>query len=223
MRRSLAATAAALLPLLASAGRAAASCVVARTGAASVSTGCAPDQADPMGGSFGPYVAVADGHPDPMPAYVPVYEPVYVPVYVPVHVPVHPTPVPKAAKAPRDAAAQDRPRNDDQATGDGADDPAADIAIELDCAANPETTRVTNDGDAPVTVRSIEPRVGTDAGEPIAREDVIRPGRSITYQSGDGAEGRNDLGPELYLDDDRDEGVRLDTSGGEFETFCFAS
>jgi hypothetical protein len=219
LRRSGAIAAAVLGPALAAVGRVAAGCVQVRNGAAAVSSGCAPADADRVPGHH-PFVAVAADHAPP--------GTVYVPVYVPVYVQVQPAPAPAPAAAPAPVPA-DEPRNRDRNNDEPAPDEApadasATLAVELDCEATPETIRVTNNGDAPVTVTSIDTIVEDVAGEPFVRDDTIRAGRTVTYQSGEGAEGRFVLGPnELFANDSRDEGVRLASSGGEIEALCFTS
>jgi hypothetical protein len=152
----------------------------------------------------------------------------------------HPAPVPIAHK-PAKLDKPDKPSDSDKAPdrgevdpgdgdpgdgnpnngggGDGGGGGQDDVSVELDCDASPETTRVTNNTSDPITVNEINPT----SAEPIPRDDEIAPGDSITYQSGTDARGRFDVGGELYDDDDEDAQVRLSTSGGDFDGFCFAS
>lgn len=117
-------------------------------------------------------------------------------------------------REPRDGAPEEpRDGRDGDRGGDG------DVTVDLDCEADPETTTVTNNGAVPITVQSINPT----GGRSIERDDVIEPGESVTYESGDEANGRFALGDELYADNDREAGVELSTTGGDFDAFCFAS
>jgi hypothetical protein len=147
--------------------------------------------------------------------------------------PLHVAKPTKVAKPPPESKEPKDPKGPKSEEPDPLDGPPADrpggagaqgnVTVELDCESNPETTAVTNNGAEPIRVQEIDSLVEDAGGEPFARDDLVRPGRTVTYETGDEASGRFALGGEIYRNGDPDEGVRIATSGGEAEAFCFVS
>lgn len=208
---------AAATDLVAATRAAASGCVSAQAGRAVAQVDCDDDVSVAAGHLGGTFVTIeADDPVAPLP--LPVQHPIPKPVAAPK--PTAPTPKPEHEAPPiRGEARPDRNGADPGDTPPRGGAQGDDLTVELDCDAVPETTRLTNHTSEPITVQEINPT----SGEPITRDDTIAPGESITYQSGDNARGRFDLGPELYDDDDDEAKVLFNTSGGDFSGFCFAS
>jgi hypothetical protein len=189
-------------------------CTVAQAGGAVARSGCDADDnlfATAAARPSRPQVIAIDN--DPAPLHV--AKPAKV---------AKPPPESKEPKDPKDPKSEEPdPLDGPPANRPGGDGVQGDIAVELDCESNPETTAVTNNGAEAIRVQEIDSLVEDAGGEPFARDDLVRPGRTITYETGDEASGRFALGGEIYRNGDPDEGVRIATSGGEAEAFCFVS
>ena len=131
-----------------------------------------------------------------------------------------PTPVPTPTRAPRMRSDNRTPTPSPIATGTAA--ATQDVEIRLACEGQPEETTIENAGDETVTVEEVEslhePRPNE---EPYEVSDKVRPGKSITYETGTGAKGKRELsGNEIYDNEATDEGVRVVTSAGTFTAEC---
>ncbi len=233
----------ALVAFARSARDAAADCVSAQAGRATVRVNCDDEEKVVAGHTGGNFVVIRDSDPEPVPVYAAKPAAVAKPIYpahppqpvepVKVVEPIHPVAKAPLPKPPKSAPAKDDGRPDRDDAGDGpsdGDDPGDGptdgddvLTVRLDCDGSPETITVTNDAAHPIAVYEVSPISLDDSGDPIVRDDLIDPGDSITYEGGRGASGRFDLGQDLFPDDAADSGVRLDTSGGEVDEFCFAS
>lgn len=99
------------------------------------------------------------------------------------------------------------------------------IELSLDCAAQPETTTITNSGPEAITVNRITSR----AGPAVAGEEtlptidlVVPPGESRTVETGPGADpATGGIGNEIYNDARLDsEGATVRTTAGTFRKAC---
>lgn len=206
---------------LAFARSAAADCVSVQAGRAVVRVNCDEGTSVVAGHIGGNSVTIRDDDPHP-----------FTPLYHPPPIAKHPASIAKPIKPAKPVDREptdttDRPerpdRNTDPGDGDADRDQGRnaepDVSVKLDCDADPETTTVTNNGTQPLTVEEIDP----SGGPTIERDDVLDPGDSISYKSGADVQGRLAIGDELYDDDDSEAGVRVSTSGGNFDALCFAS
>jgi len=99
------------------------------------------------------------------------------------------------------------------------------VAISLDCASQPETTTITNNGPEAITVNRMASRTGPAVvGEETlpAIDLVIPPGESRTVETGPGADpATGGIADEIFNDDRLDvEGVIVKTTAGTFRRSC---
>ncbi len=101
-------------------------------------------------------------------------------------------------------------------------DAAPGVTVNVNCASNPETTSVTNDLNKSVKIKTVGSIYQPGSDEPFKVNRKLKPGKTITFQSGSKAKGKNELTKDFIYDDDagRKEGARVKTSVGKSVDHC---
>lgn len=94
------------------------------------------------------------------------------------------------------------------------------VAITLNCASNPETTRIKNTGTASVTIRTIGSLYRPRSNEPFSVNKTLAAGASYTYQTGAAASSHVLTNQYIYSNGVSSEGVRVTTSAGTVTKKC---
>jgi hypothetical protein len=95
------------------------------------------------------------------------------------------------------------------------------VKIELDCAASPETSKITNRSDDDIKIESVGSLFDRTNKEPYNVNETLKKGKSITLESGPDARGGDVLTKqELYDDTANKEGAKVNTSIGTFKERC---
>lgn len=95
------------------------------------------------------------------------------------------------------------------------------LRIELDCEASPETVKLTNRSNRDLEIRSVGSLVDSRNEEPVAVDETLAQGKSITFESGEDARGGDVLTKaEIFDDENNDEGVVVRTSAGTVRQGC---
>ena len=98
---------------------------------------------------------------------------------------------------------------------------APQIRIALDCDGTPEKTSITNISGKEVTIESVGSLFDRTNREPFNVNETLKPGQSITLESGEDARGGDRLtGQELYDDESNRDGAKVHTSIGTFKERC---
>jgi hypothetical protein len=99
---------------------------------------------------------------------------------------------------------------------------AAKVKVSLNCTSNPEKTKVKNNTNRRIKVKKVGSIYRPYSYEPIKVNRALRPGKSITFQSGNSARGRNVLTRNHIYNNDvgKKEGARVATSVGRFNARC---
>lgn len=97
---------------------------------------------------------------------------------------------------------------------------ASKLRIELDCEASPETVELTNRSNRDLEIRSVGSLVDRRNEEPVAVDETLARGKSITFESGEDARGDVLTKAEIFDDEINGEGVVVRTSEGTFRQRC---
>jgi hypothetical protein len=95
------------------------------------------------------------------------------------------------------------------------------VNVNVACKATPETTRVKNNLNRAITIRAVGSIYRPFGYEPVRVERKLGAGKTVTFESGAGAD-RNKLSGSFIYDDDvgSREGARVRTSVGTFIDKC---
>lgn len=102
-----------------------------------------------------------------------------------------------------------------------ASDGGGQLKIELDCDATPEEITITNRSNKEVEIEEIGSLFDRDKAEPYNTNETLKRGQSVTFESGEDANGGDKLtGRELFDDEANKEGAKVNTSIGTFKERC---
>jgi hypothetical protein len=98
------------------------------------------------------------------------------------------------------------------------------VEVTLDCDSNPEKTQVKNNTNRLLTIKTVGSTYQPYPYEPFVVNRTLKPHRTITFQSGSRAKGRNELTNAYIYNNDvgSKEGARVRTSVGTFVDKCTA-
>lgn len=96
---------------------------------------------------------------------------------------------------------------------------ASSIGISVSCYSNPERTTIHNYGSKAVTVSAVGSTYKPYSDEPFAVYKRLKPGHSITYQTGYDAHS-NVLTRRYIYNNDAQDGTRVRTSAGTYTKYC---
>jgi hypothetical protein len=96
------------------------------------------------------------------------------------------------------------------------------VQVNVNCTSNPERTAVKNNSSKTIKVKTVssiyKPRPGV---EPVSVNRTLKPGKTITFQSGPKARGSYVLTKQyIYENDVNGEGAKVTTSVGRFTDHC---
>ncbi len=95
------------------------------------------------------------------------------------------------------------------------------VTMSVACKATPEITRVKNNRNRSITIRTVGSIYRPYSYEPFRVNRTLRGGGSITFESGSGANGNKLTGSYIYNNDvGSREGARVSTSVGHFTDRC---
>ncbi len=97
------------------------------------------------------------------------------------------------------------------------------MEVVVDCDSNPERTQVRNNTNRDIKIKTVGSIYRPYIFEPFVVNRRLKPNRTITFQSGSEAKGRNELTTSyIYNSDvvDTKEGARVRTSVGTFIDKC---
>jgi hypothetical protein len=97
------------------------------------------------------------------------------------------------------------------------------VKVTVNCDANPEQTRVMNNANRLITIKTVGSIYRPHPYEPFVVNRKLRPHRTITFQSGGEAKGGNELTTAYIYNSDvvgNKEGARVRTSVGTFIDKC---
>ena len=97
------------------------------------------------------------------------------------------------------------------------------VKVTVNCDANPEQTRVMNNANRLITIKTVGSIYRPHPYEPFVVNRKLRPHRTITFQSGGEAKGGNELTTAYIYNSDvvgTKEGARVRTSVGTFIDKC---
>jgi hypothetical protein len=101
--------------------------------------------------------------------------------------------------------------------GTGLAEAAPAVEVVVDCDSNPESTQVRNNTNRAIKIRTVGAIYRPYTFEPFVVNRSLEPNRTVTFQSGSEAKGRNELtNAYIYNSDvvDTKEGARVRTSVG---------
>jgi hypothetical protein len=95
------------------------------------------------------------------------------------------------------------------------------VGVTVGCYSNPEITRVKNNTNHHLTIRTVGSIYQPRSNEPFHVSRTLRAGRSVTFESGYDANHNTLTGQYIYNNDvDSKEGARVSTSEGRFADRC---
>jgi len=99
---------------------------------------------------------------------------------------------------------------------------AAKVTVTVNCRSNPETTRVANNTNRSIKVRTVGSINDPRSNEPFVVNRTLKSRKAITFESGPRANGSNVLTKQYIYDNDAGskEGARVSTSVGRFVDKC---
>ena len=101
-------------------------------------------------------------------------------------------------------------------------DAAPGAQVNVNCASNPETTSVTNNLNKSIKIKTVGSIYQPRSDEPFKVNRKLKPGKTITFQSGSKAKGKNKLTKAFIYNNDvgRKEGAKVKTSVGKSVDHC---